>query len=106
MIFYCLCCTFQWTFQIHYDQRSKSLKAKLASVAPLVEDLNTKKQERMKQFEDMKAQIEKISGEISGYSRLDNDVIDLLGFGEQDLSLRKMTEFQNHIRALQKEKVN
>lgn len=64
-----------------------------------------KKEERVKQFADLKAQIEKISGEISGYSHLDNVAIGSLSLDEQDLSQRKLTEFQTHLRSLQKEKV-
>lgn len=69
-----------------------------------MEDLKLKKEERIKQFADMKAQIDKISVEISGYSHLVSagSSIDL---EEQDLSLRKLTEYQTHLRALQKEKV-
>ncbi|PON83784.1 Microtubule-associated protein, MAP65/Ase1/PRC [Trema orientale] len=89
---------------IQTEKRSKSLKVKLASVAPLVEDLKLKKEERMKQFSDIKAQIEKISGEISGYSHLDTTAIGSLTLDDQDLSLRKLTEFQTNLRTLQKEK--
>ncbi|XP_062113226.1 65-kDa microtubule-associated protein 6 [Humulus lupulus] len=89
---------------IQTEKRSKSLKEKLSSVAPLVEDLKMKKEERMKQFSDIKTQIEKISGEISGYSHIDNSTIGSLSLDEQDLSLRKLTEFQTHLRTLQKEK--
>lgn len=92
--------------QIQTEKRSTSLKEKLASVAPLVDDLKMKKDERMKQFADIKTQIDKISGEISGYSYLNGVVITSLSLDDQDLSLRKLTEFQTHLRSLQKEKVN
>ncbi|XP_010554316.1 PREDICTED: 65-kDa microtubule-associated protein 6-like [Tarenaya hassleriana] len=84
---------------------SKSLKEKLEAVKPLVEDLRLQKEERMKQFADIKAQIEKISGEISGYSdQLNKAMISSLTLEEQDLSLRKLNEYQTHLRTLQKEK--
>lgn len=84
---------------------SKSLKQKLAAVTPLVEDLRLQKVERMKQFEDIKAQIEKISAEISGYSnQLNKAMIGSLTLEEQDLSLRNLNEYQTHLRTLQKEK--
>ncbi|KAH7516207.1 hypothetical protein FEM48_Zijuj10G0110800 [Ziziphus jujuba var. spinosa] len=89
---------------IQTEKRSTSLKEKLASVAPLVDDLKMKKDERMKQFADIKTQIDKISGEISGYSYLNGVVITSLSLDDQDLSLRKLTEFQTHLRSLQKEK--
>lgn len=74
-------------------------------VSPLVEDLKVKREERMKQFSDMKAQIDKISVEISGDSHLASSATTLES-EEQDLSLRKLTEYQTHLRALQKEKVS
>ncbi|KAJ4901265.1 65-kDa microtubule-associated protein 6 [Raphanus sativus] len=91
--------------QIKMDKSSKSLKEKLAAVTPLVEDLRIQKEERMKQFSDLKAQIEKISGEISGYSEyLNKGMISSLTLEEQDLTLRKLNEYQTHLRTLQKEK--
>lgn len=90
--------------QIQAEKRSTSLKEKLASVTPLVDDLRIKKEERMKQFSDIKAQIEKISGEISGYDHLNNSLINL-SLEEEDLSVRRLTDYQTHLRTLQKEKV-
>ncbi|KAK4596958.1 hypothetical protein RGQ29_014834 [Quercus rubra] len=89
---------------IQTEKRSASLKDKLASVTPLVDDLKMKKEERMKQFADINAQIEKISGEISGYSHVNDSMIGSLTLDELDLSLRKLTEYQTHLRTLQKEK--
>ncbi|XP_043695433.1 65-kDa microtubule-associated protein 6-like isoform X2 [Telopea speciosissima] len=86
------------------DKRFATLKEKLASVSPLVEDLKMKKEERIKQFADVKAQIEKISGEISGYSQINGAVTNCLNMEEQDLSLRKLTDYQTHLHNLQKEK--
>ncbi|XP_020880016.1 65-kDa microtubule-associated protein 6 [Arabidopsis lyrata subsp. lyrata] len=90
---------------IKLDKGSKSLKEKLAAVTPLVEELRIQKEERLKQFSDIKAQIEKISGEISGYSdHLNKAMISSLTLEEQDLTLRKLNEYQTHLRTLQKEK--
>ncbi|XP_044480584.1 65-kDa microtubule-associated protein 6-like [Mangifera indica] len=85
------------------EKRSASLKEKLASVAPLVDNLRVKKEERMKQFSDIKAQITKISGEISGYDHLNNSLINL-SLEEEDLSMRRLVDYQTHLRTLQKEK--
>ncbi|PIA63693.1 hypothetical protein AQUCO_00201206v1 [Aquilegia coerulea] len=84
------------------EKRSTSLKKQLASILPRVEGLRIKKEERMKQFADVRAQIEKISGEISGYSQT-NDVNNLIT-EEHDLSLRKLNEYQTRLHSLQKEK--
>ncbi|XP_010242317.1 PREDICTED: 65-kDa microtubule-associated protein 6-like isoform X2 [Nelumbo nucifera] len=90
--------------QVLTDKRSASLKEQLASVLPLVEDLRMKKEERIKQIADVKAQIEKIRGEVSGYTHLNGVVTDSLNTEEQDLSQRKLTEYQTHLHSLQKEK--
>lgn len=90
-------------FPLNMETKSSSLKAQLAMVSPLVEDLKVKKEERIKQFADIKGQIEKINGEISGYSQF-VDAVSSLNLEEQDLSLRKLGEYQSHLRTLQKEK--
>ncbi|KAI4313635.1 hypothetical protein L6164_026594 [Bauhinia variegata] len=91
---------------IKTENRSTSLKEKLASVTPLVDNLKMEKEERLKQFADIKAQIEKISREISGYYPVNDFVTetDAILLEERDLSLRKLNEYQTHLRSLQKEK--
>ncbi|QHO18083.1 65-kDa microtubule-associated protein [Arachis hypogaea] len=89
---------------IKADKRSASLKEKLASVTPLVEDLKKKKDERLKQFADIRAQIDKISGEISGNHPLNSGVSSITVTEEHDLSLRRLNEYQTQLRGLQKEK--
>lgn len=86
------------------SEKHCTLKQKLAFVTPAVENLRTKKDERMRQFADIKAQIEKISGEIAGYSCLNSSLMSSLTLDEQDLSLRRLNEYQTHLRALQNEK--
>ncbi|MFS8013341.1 putative microtubule-associated protein, MAP65/Ase1/PRC1 [Helianthus anomalus] len=73
-------------------------------VTPLVEDLKSKKEERIKQFVDIKSQIEKINGEILGYNQI-TSTFSSLNLEEQDLSIRKLGEYKSHLRSLQKEKV-
>lgn len=58
----------------------------------------------MKQFSDVKAQIDKINNEISGYGLLLSSM-NSMNLEEQDLSLRKLADYQTRLRALQKEKV-
>ncbi|KAF9602093.1 hypothetical protein IFM89_024860 [Coptis chinensis] len=55
----------------------------------------------MRQFADVRTQIEKIRGEISGYN---NDMSCSNSKEENDLSLRKLNEYQTHLHSLQKEK--
>ncbi|XP_014490961.1 65-kDa microtubule-associated protein 6 [Vigna radiata var. radiata] len=89
---------------IKIDKRSSSLKEKLASITPLVEELKKKKDERLKQFDDVKTQIEKISGEIFGFHSVSNSLSITTVEDEQDLSHRRLNEYQTHLRTLQKEK--
>ncbi|KAK7273560.1 hypothetical protein RIF29_14616 [Crotalaria pallida] len=89
---------------IKTEKRSESLKEKLALVTPLLEDLKKRKDERLKQFADIEAQIEKISGEISGLYPGNSAVSSTKVSDEQDLSLRRLNEYQTHLRTLQKEK--
>lgn len=87
------------------DKRLMPLKEQLASVNPVLEDLRIRKEERIKQFSDIKAQIEKINGEISGCYHLNDAVANHINVDEHDLSLRKLNEYQTHLRSIQKEKV-
>lgn len=83
---------------------SVSLKEHLGLIMPLVDDLKAKKDERVKQFADIKSQIEKITSEISGSCSIANS-LSTLNLEEHDLSTRKLSECQSHLHALQKEKV-
>ncbi|MFS8018514.1 putative microtubule-associated protein, MAP65/Ase1/PRC1 [Helianthus anomalus] len=88
---------------INVDKKASSLKGQLMMVTPLVEDLKSKKEERIKQFADIKSQIEKINSEILGYNQI-TSTVSSLNLEEQDLSIRKLGDYQSHLRSLQKEK--
>lgn len=79
-------------------EKATSLKGKLASVNPILENLQKKKEDRVKQFSDIWSQIEKLNVEITGFR-------DAVTIEEHDLSIRKLTEYQTKLRSLQKEKV-
>lgn len=87
------------------EQKRTSLKEQLALVTPLVEDLKEKKEGRMKQFMDIKVQIQKISSVIFECGNA-MDAVSSLNFDEQDLSLRSLTEYESRLSTLQKEKVH
>ncbi|XP_060184190.1 65-kDa microtubule-associated protein 6-like [Lycium barbarum] len=88
---------------IQSGNKSASLKEQLGLIMPLVDDLKAKKDERVKQFADIKAQIEKITAEISGCCNIANS-LSTLNLEEHDLSTRKLSECQSNLRALQTEK--
>ncbi|KAI3703805.1 hypothetical protein L1987_74000 [Smallanthus sonchifolius] len=82
------------------DKTSGTIKELLAAIAPALEQLWLKKEERIKEFSDVQRQIQKIRGEIAGSNeRVPNVTVD-----ESDLSLKKLKEFHDHLQELQKEK--
>ncbi|THU52552.1 hypothetical protein C4D60_Mb10t05170 [Musa balbisiana] len=85
-------------------EKSRSLKERLASVTPLLEDLRMKKEERVKQFSDILSQIEKLNADITGFSHQYDSLTMGVKIEEHDLSTRKLTEYQAKLRSLQKEK--
>ncbi|KAL8248903.1 hypothetical protein R6Q59_005771 [Mikania micrantha] len=89
--------------QINMEKKASSLKGQLMIVTPLVENLKSKKEERIKQFADIKSQIEKINSEILGYNQITN-TFSSLNLEEHDLSIRKLGECQSQLHSLQKEK--
>ncbi|XP_008798245.2 65-kDa microtubule-associated protein 6 [Phoenix dactylifera] len=85
-------------------EKQTSLREQLASVTPLLEELQVKKGERVKQFAELQSQIEKISAEITGYSHRSDALNHPFTVEEHDLSITKLTEYQTQLRSLQKEK--
>ncbi|KAI3804742.1 hypothetical protein L1987_26528 [Smallanthus sonchifolius] len=82
------------------EETSGTIKEQLAFIAPALEQLWKKKEERIKEFSDVQAQIKKICGEIAGSDELAGS----LTVDVSDLSLKKLEEFHNHLQELQKEK--
>ncbi|XP_072989913.1 65-kDa microtubule-associated protein 6-like isoform X1 [Typha latifolia] len=91
------------SLQLKMEKKQVSLKEKLSSVTPLLEDLRVKKDERIRQFSDIQSQIEKISAEITGRDRWLETLTEPFK-DEHDLSTRRLTDYQTQLRNLQKEK--
>ncbi|KAK3130198.1 hypothetical protein QOZ80_6BG0490290 [Eleusine coracana subsp. coracana] len=85
------------------DKGVLPLKEQLAAVVPVLEKLKCKKEERIKQFSNIRQQIKKIRFELSEYNDKEDNVS---GFEteEHDLSTRKLNNYQAELRALQKDK--
>ncbi|KAI3769159.1 hypothetical protein L6452_00259 [Arctium lappa] len=82
------------------EKTTGTIKEQLAAIAPALEQLWKQKDERIKEFSDVQAQIQKICGEIAGSSDCyGNQTVD-----ESDLSLKKLDEFHDQLQELQKEK--
>lgn len=86
------------------EKRLASLKDQLAFVTPLLEDLRLEKEERVKQFADVRSQIEKIRREMSEWNHQNESLTSPSMTDEHDLSIRKLNEYQAQLRNLQKEK--
>lgn len=82
------------------EKTSGTIKEQLSAIAPALEQLWKKKEERVKKFTDVQTQIQKINGEISG----SNENSGRFKVDESDLSLKKLDEFHDHLQELQKEK--
>ncbi|KAI4990183.1 hypothetical protein ZWY2020_038546 [Hordeum vulgare] len=85
------------------DKGYVSLKEQLAAVVPVLDDLKCKKEERIKQYYDIRSQIEKIRSELSEQND-QGDNVNSLADDEHDLSTRNLNSYQAQLRALQKDK--
>lgn len=81
-----------------------TLKEQLNSITPAIREMQLRKDERVKQFRVVQGQIHKISAEIAGRSEY-NDSTSAVCVNENDLSLKKLEEFQNELQRHHSEKV-
>lgn len=81
-----------------------TLKEQLDSITPVLREMQLRKEERMNQFRAVQGQIQKISAEIAGQSEYD-DSSSTVVVNENDLSLKKLEEYQIELQRLHKEKV-
>lgn len=80
-----------------------SLIEQFARVTPLLDELRPRKQERARRMSEIKSQIENITGQLAGGNH--HFKVSALFSEEDDLSLRKLNEYQTQLQALRKEKV-
>ncbi|KAK1291224.1 65-kDa microtubule-associated protein 1 [Acorus calamus] len=81
------------------EKLTGTIKEQLAAIAPTLEKLWKQKDDRIKEFSDVQSQIQKISGDIAGNVQVGTPTVD-----EDDLSLKKLEEFQSQLQELQREK--
>lgn len=81
------------------ERRTGTLKEQVASIGPHLDELRKRKEERARQFREVKTQIANICGEIAG-----SNYSDMYDDDEQDLTLRRLEEYQAQLATLQKEK--
>ncbi|XP_057949573.1 65-kDa microtubule-associated protein 8 isoform X2 [Malania oleifera] len=80
-----------------------TLKEQLDSITPALREMRLRKEERMNQFRAVQGQIQKISAEIVGQSEY-NDSSSNVIVNENDLSLKKLEEYQIELQRLHNEK--
>ncbi|XP_057497213.1 65-kDa microtubule-associated protein 8-like isoform X2 [Actinidia eriantha] len=85
------------------EKMTGTLKEQLDSITPALREMQLRKQERVKQFQTVQSQIQKISSEISGKSECDNSPSRIV-VNENDLSLKKLEEYQIELQRLHNEK--
>lgn len=81
-----------------------TLKEQLDSITPALREMRLRKEERVNQFRAVQGQIQKISAEIAGQSELSDSSQDLK-VNDNDLSLKKLEEYQIELQRLHNEKV-
>ena len=80
-----------------------TLKDQVAVIVHMVEDLKSRRDERLKNFLDIQSKIFKIQAELSGIP-VENFTAQL--FDEEDLSQRRLGELNAQFNELRKEKVS
>ncbi|KAK2407498.1 65-kDa microtubule-associated protein [Trifolium repens] len=88
---------------VMFSRGKGTLKQQLANIRPVLEELRSKKDERVKEFLKIKSQISQICAEIAGCGQskgvTDQDV------GQCDLTAKKLGELKSHLDELQNEKM-
>ncbi|KAG4960002.1 hypothetical protein JHK87_036635 [Glycine soja] len=79
-----------------------TLKQQIATIRPVIEDLRSKKDDRIKEFSKIKSQISQICAEIAGCGQY-NSVTD--SDNQSDLTTKKLRELKSHLQELQNEKI-
>ncbi|WJX33443.1 hypothetical protein P8452_21651 [Trifolium repens] len=83
------------------DKRAGSLKEQLDSITPALREMRLRKEERLNQFRAVQGQIQRISAEIAGNS---DDAPSTIVVNENDLSLKRLEDYQNELQRLYNEK--
>ncbi|KAA8528976.1 hypothetical protein F0562_033536 [Nyssa sinensis] len=85
------------------EKMAGTLKEQLDSITPALREMQLRKEERMKQFQAVQGQIQKISAEITDQTEY-NDSSSNVTVNENDLSLKKLEEYQIELQRLHNEK--
>ncbi|XP_028772206.1 65-kDa microtubule-associated protein 8 isoform X2 [Neltuma alba] len=84
------------------EKRAGTLKEQLDSITPALKEMRLRKEERLGKFRNVQSQIQKLSAEIAGQS--DITTTSNIIVNENDLSLKKLDEFNSELQRLHNEK--
>jgi Ase1/PRC1/MAP65 family protein len=82
------------------EKMTGTLKEQLNAITPALQEMQMRKEARVKQFMEIQTEIQRIASEIAGHTG--NEAITV---NEEDLSLKKLEEYQNQLQRLKREKV-
>ncbi|XP_050204958.1 65-kDa microtubule-associated protein 8 isoform X1 [Mercurialis annua] len=85
------------------EKMSGTLKEQLDAITPALREMRLRKEERVNQFRVVQGQIQKITAEIAGQSVYDDSITNVT-INENDLSLKKLEEYQIELQRFHKEK--
>ncbi|KAH9686478.1 65-kDa microtubule-associated protein 5 [Citrus sinensis] len=85
-----------------FSRGKGTLKQQISAIRSILEDLRSKKEQRIKEFSGIQFQIAQISSEIAGNGQSINSVDAQVD--ECDLTVKKLGELKTHLRELQNEK--
>ncbi|OEL26005.1 65-kDa microtubule-associated protein 8 [Dichanthelium oligosanthes] len=83
------------------EKMAGTLKEQLNSITPALQEMQMRKEARVKQFMEVQTEIQRIASEIAGC--LGNEAVTV---NEEDLSLKKLEEFQSELQRLKREKTD
>lgn len=86
------------------EKMTGTLKEQLNSITPALKEMQLRKEERLTKFRVVQGQIHKISAEIAGWTEY-SDLSSAVAVNENDLSLKKLEEYQSELQRLHSEKV-
>ncbi|KAF6149406.1 hypothetical protein GIB67_016944 [Kingdonia uniflora] len=84
------------------EKTGGTLKEQMSAIKPTLEDLRRKREERVKDFQDVQLQIARLSGEIGGNVHLSKSTD--VEIDEKDLTVTKLGELKLHLEELQGDK--
>jgi len=81
------------------EKMAGTLKEQLNSITPALQEMQMRKEARVKQFMEVQTEIQRIASEIAG--RLGTEAVTV---NDEDLSLKKLEEFQSELQIMKREK--